>query len=132
MQSTSALISGLRNNQMLPFAKKIKTVKADPYAEMKATISGAIDVALKNNVSAAQIMNFIEGFLPSNGSHSRLSMMALAQKDERNRALPADLAAKVAHANEVRERRKLQAEEQERREYRENVERRARNEEWTR
>jgi hypothetical protein len=117
------------------FAKKLKTVQAEPtdhYAEMKSAISAAIDLAIKNGVLAARIIDCLEAHLPSNGNHSRLSMMALAQKDQRNRALPADLAAKVAHADEVRERRRLQAEEQERRAYREDVERRARNEEWTR
>jgi hypothetical protein len=117
------------------FSKHINTRNpepADPYAEMKAAIGAGVDLALKNNVPAAQIIDCLEAHLPSNGSHSRLSMMALAQKDERNRALPAALAAQVANADAVREQRRLQAEEAERKAYREDVERRARDEDFLR
>jgi hypothetical protein len=116
------------------FSKRINTIAepTDHYAEMKASISAAIDRALANHVSPASVIDCLESHLPSNGCHSRLSMMALAQKDERNRALPADLAAQLQNAEAIRERRRLQAEEQERRVCREDVERRARNEEWTR
>jgi hypothetical protein len=117
------------------FSKRINTRTAEPtdhYAEMKSAISAAIDRALANHVSAARIIDCLEAYLPSNGSHSRLSLMALAQKDERNRALPADLAAKVAHADEVRERRRQQAEAAERKAYAEDVERRAREQDFLR
>ena len=71
------------------FSKRINTRNAEPaspFAEMKSAISAAIDLAIKNHVPASRIIDCLESYLPSNGSHSRLSLMALAQKDQRNRA----------------------------------------------
>ena len=120
-------------------SKSIDTRK-DHVAEMKATIGGAIDLALQNKVPAAQILKILEGYSPHNGTHSRLSMLALAEHDQRNRAptmleatpsgfKPVDFAAQAAKAEEERAARELR---EQQKAYREDVERRAREEDFLR
>jgi hypothetical protein len=116
------------------FAKKITTVKADPYREMRDTINSAIGTAQRNGVSADAILNHLidvtEGMRRI--AHAQREMRQynpLPQTYDAETLKPINSHAQMAKAEEKRIAAKLKADQAE---YQRDLEKRAEREKWTR